>query len=493
MPAIARRPRELDTASLTSASRVANSDQLAQPSPSAAGSVSGAAVDVTAGTHPRCMYCERAPARRGRYPTRHQLYRTPRAVLAGRSDVRRLASAISALSLAVLSGCGQAATGTSPSPHTTVTPSASTATTPPPLFALLEARHCAALEPGACENTISARHDTVAIAGVDGYAKAKSTFVPRPVPVVGNAATVLQLEAEVAAGAVYFIDGKGVVRRLVSAGTVETVATFPLTSSQQEVSFAVSPDGKQLMAAVLTFPTHHPSTDPNMPYGTFTGPFKLELEVAAAGGSTTVVARWQSDTNQYPDQPGGFTNIAVVSWDAQGPIALVHAATGTQNAGLNNQRWFFGASLVRLRLDGTLGPVIGPAQCLPYGRPVNGRFVCSELGSQTGTPVKVVSLDGTVLWSGTAPPAPGMFIAGDFAISPDGSHLAMDGQIVSLRDSSIVRLPDNFWPQGWLSNDTLIGIFSSAHSAGTLGLLHLSDPQHPDDWRFSGAFVGVLA
>jgi hypothetical protein len=353
------------------------------------------------------------------------------------------------------------------------------------LFGVLENRSCKATQPGSCEGPL-ASHDAVALAGLDGYARVKTTLAPRSVPYVGNAQPVLQLEGQMASGGVFYVDGKGTVSRLDRA-SITSIATFPITGPQQEVAFAVSPDGTHLMATVLTFPDHHPSTDPNNPFGTFSGSFRLQLESAIAGGPTTTIKQWTSSANQVPDSPGGFDNFAVVAWDATGPIALVHATTGTQNAWLNNQRWFQGY-LARLNSDGTLGPMIGPAGCLPYWRPVNGRFVCTRNQTQGNTAISLVDLAGKVLWTGAAPPGPGQ-ISGDFAPSPDGSKLAMDGQIVSLNDNSVIRIAPNFEPQGWLTSDTLIGIL---FATGTIGILRLSDPQHPEDWGFRGAFVGML-
>ncbi|MDQ6922470.1 MAG: hypothetical protein M3170_12800, partial [Candidatus Dormibacteraeota bacterium] len=312
------------------------------------------------------------------------------------------------------------------------------------------------------------------------------------IPKVGNFAVSLDLEGQVAAGGLYFMDGKGVVRRLEPGGAVKSVATFALTSPQQTGSFAVSPDGGHLMAAVFTFPNNAPSSDPNEPFGHFSGNYRLQLEAATAGGSTSVVKTWESATNQYPDSPGGFTNIVLAGWDSQGPIALVHAATGTQNAWLDFQRWFHG-NLARLHADGTIGPVIGPADCLPYWRPVAGRFVCTRTpaGSQSGTPVSVINLDGSVVWSGVAP-AGSSQVAGGFALSPDGSRLAMDGQVVTLANGAPLRLAPNFTPEGWLSDDTIIGLIPAAHTAGTLGIVHTQDPLHAENWGFSGAFAGTL-
>ena len=82
------------------------------------------------------------------------------------------------------------------------------------LFGVLEARRCKAPEPATCENPGQPAHDTAAIAGLDGFAVAKTTFTPRGIPVIGNAAAVLDLEGQAAAGGLYFIDGTGVVRRL---------------------------------------------------------------------------------------------------------------------------------------------------------------------------------------------------------------------------------------------------------------------------------------
>jgi hypothetical protein len=393
--------------------------------------------------------------------------------------------------LAGMSACGSPAAKAPASP----TSSPRAGTTPAPagrqLFAVLEARRCKAPEPASCENASHAAHDTAAIAGLDGFAVAKTTFTPRAIPTIGNAGAVLDLEGQVAAGGLYFIDGKGVVRRLEPGGGVKTVATFAMTSAQQTASFAVSPDGLHLMAAVFTFPNNSPSSDPSEPFGHFSGPYRLELEAATAGGSTSTVKTWESGNTQYPDGPGGFTNIVLAGWDGQGPIVLVHAATGTQNGWLDNQHWFAG-NLARLHADGTVGPVIGPADCLPYWRPVGGRFVCTRApsGTQSGTPASVVSLDGPVVWSGIAPPGPS--VAGGFALSPDGTRLAMDGQVVILASGATLHLPTNFSPEGWLSADTIIGLIPGAHTAGTLGIVHTQDPQHAEDWGFSGAFVGTL-
>src|SRR5438093_1310 len=103
-------------------------------------------------------------------------------------------------SLLVLSvGCGQV----SGRPTAVASPSVG-----PLLFAVLEANGTANVW----------TYNTVAIAGLDGYARAKTTFSPMPVPVLGCMGAVLPLSAHVAAGKVFFADSKGVVRSLAIAG-----------------------------------------------------------------------------------------------------------------------------------------------------------------------------------------------------------------------------------------------------------------------------------
>ena len=147
-------------------------------------------------------------------------------------------------------GCGSAVAQPhmSPSPSTVSSPGASPSTMPSPV---------ASQPPSPTPSTATLYavlessgqylpNSTVAIAGLDGYARAKAHFTPRSTPYIPDAAVVLAPEAHVVAGVVYFVDGHGVVRTLDRTGRVRLVATFPLTQKQQEISFAVSPDGKRL-------------------------------------------------------------------------------------------------------------------------------------------------------------------------------------------------------------------------------------------------------
>jgi len=142
-----------------------------------------------------------------------------------------------------------------------------------PLFAVLEGHRSTS---GGDLSFYMVAHDTIALAGLDGFAKAKATFAPRHIPDVPMAGAVLEPEATVAAGAAYYIDGHGLIRRLSPDGSIRTVTTIPLTSPQQSASFAVSPDGKRFMAGLLTYPTVNPGPNSDTPF-VESGAWKLDL------------------------------------------------------------------------------------------------------------------------------------------------------------------------------------------------------------------------
>src|SRR5258708_6811240 len=161
---------------------------------------------------------------------------------------RRLAAA--ALGAVAVLACGnQPATSapSSPPPPTSGTAAGGGGVNKELLFAVLE--------PGG--DLTAMRDNTLAIVRTNGTALARTHFDARQLPRVGNALPLPQPEARVAAGKVYFADGAGVVRSLAMDGTVASVTTFPLANAQQLMSFAVSPDGTQLLGAVFSFPPLH--------------------------------------------------------------------------------------------------------------------------------------------------------------------------------------------------------------------------------------------
>lgn len=359
-----------------------------------------------------------------------------------------------------------------------------------PLFAVLETRRA-----GVKESEWSGSHDTIALAGFDGYAHVEATFTPRRVPDItanDSALPMLQPEAVVAAGAVYVIDGGGVICRIDRYGASQQVTTFPITSANQVVSFAVSPDGTQLMAVVLTYPTYSPGALPYQP--TVSGSWELDIEIATAGGSAKVVRHLERD----PSTPFYLSNIVMAGWDASGPIGVVGSYEGLTGGppNIDGDRWpgDLGVHAARIGRDGTIGATLGPngSTIEPNGCGLvslgpNGAVLCESGGGLGIKPqVYVGASGGQILWSSPS----SIFASGGVALSPDGSHLAMDGWLVG-NDGSTVALPKNFNSRGWLDNQTLIGLVTNS-ATSSIGVIHASAPGVIENWGFSGQFVGVL-
>ena len=372
-----------------------------------------------------------------------------------------------------------------PQGQATSTPSASprsraTAATSPaprePLFAVLEV-HGAAQGPP----------DTVAIVGLDGYARAKRRFQPVSVPYMGNAATILLPGAQVAAGAVYFVDGTGTVRRLAPDGGVAVVTRFPLTNPQQEISFAVSPDGRSLEAAVLTAPVKTPPPS-GIPFPGLSGPWKLDIETASAGASSRVVAHSEYRGPPIPGLEGGFQNVQLVGWDDQGPIALLGAAAAVQNDPYTSGHRWMGGRLVRLA-GGRPGAPVGGAGCMPFSLAPRNAVICGRTLDYSGaTGLSLREAGGRAIWSiGQGP--------GCFAASPDLRSMAMAGQVLRAGGAS-TAIPPGFCPLGWVSSTTMVGVTGGQNGAAVfqaqMAAVSLADPAQTDDLGFWGLYVGSL-
>jgi hypothetical protein len=395
---------------------------------------------------------------------------------------------VAALGIVLLSACSTQPSGALKSPASTASPTGSALASPsasPLQLAVLETRRA-----GGQESEYSGAHDTIAIAGANGYAVAKTSLIPRHIPGVPMAAAVLYPEAYTAAGAAYFIDGTGIVRRLDPSGTARRVTAFPMTSAQHGVSFAVSPDARKLMAAVLTYPTVSPGPSQDQPFK-LSGSWILDLELATDGGNATVVHHWQADPKDSPGTAAGFRNLAIVGWDAVGPIGVVDGYNGAQQALYDGQRWA-GGHAIRVGLDGAIG-ANALSDCTPVAVDKLGRVVCVLQDAHgTTTSIRIARLDGGVIWSTAALPA--QFIqavqAGGFALSPDGQQVAMDGVVVRQHGPNLA-ISNTFLTRGWLDNDTLIGLIQGSEPM-KIGILRLSSPTSIENWGFTGEFVGLL-
>jgi hypothetical protein len=368
-----------------------------------------------------------------------------------------------------------------------VSPSPAAAT----LFAVLEA-------PGQFK-----QNTTVAIAGLDGYARAKTHFTPRSYPYIPDAVVVLAPEAHVAAGVVYFVDGHGVVRTLAPSGVVRQVALFPKTQSQQAISFAVSPDGKRLVAAILTLPTIGKMA-PGAPWPTMIGPWKLEIDRADVGGATVTLHRWQSATEPgcltaSCPLPHSFANIVMAGWDAAGPVAVVGSNYSTQNSVFDGQT-FYGGHFSNVDMaTGLPGSMLGQCQddnAGPWSVGIDGATTCArwssnDTGEVTTTVVTVDSPDKPI-WVPTQVGDNSGF-SGDFVLSNDSNSLAADGAVMQ-RSGSTLAIDRYFSPQGWLDAGTLIGAQRNKKDPNqtVMAYLRLAQPTRPISLGFVGEFVGAI-
>jgi len=142
------------------------------------------------------------------------------------------------LALVLLAGCGQgAATGGQASPsasHGAGSPAASSSAATV-LFAVSEGTD------QACGSGCQGR---LAIVGLDGRVRARTTFNPPKAAVVGCEGGYVTNPVQVAAGAVYYMDDTGVVRRLGATGAIREVPAFPSGPASSCCGWRSAPTGR---------------------------------------------------------------------------------------------------------------------------------------------------------------------------------------------------------------------------------------------------------
>jgi hypothetical protein len=320
--------------------------------------------------------------------------------------------------------------------------------------------------------------DTVAIAGLDGRARARATFTPQPIPDTGHGPPLLQPAAQVVGGAVYYVDGLGVVRRLaVGGGPPATIAVFPLTSPQQVAAIAVRGDGTRLIASVLTVPAAGAPLPVPSPVRSPGRQWHVDVEVASAGGPTVTV-RSIDLTAADPALPPRL--LQVVGWDAEGPVALPDGlVAGRQTVG--PALWQGHPSHLDSR--GIPGPSLGGADCGTAFEQPDGSLLCQDAVRSVTT---LRHPDGSVVHrfahTGAGP-----------RLSPDGRRLAYSlapgRAAVQARDGVTVALAPGFTPTGWLDDGRLIGTLRGDE----LAVLTLVSPGQAVDLGVAGVFAGVVA
>jgi hypothetical protein len=357
------------------------------------------------------------------------------------------------------------------------TPGATASSAPgEPLFAVLE--------PG---GDLTAMRDTaVAIVRLNGTARAKAHFDARQLPRVGNALPLPQPEARVAGGKVWFSDGTGAVRSLAVDGTVSNVTTFPLSNPQQLMSFAVSPDGTQLLGTVFSFPPVHvppPQTPIDPPFGP--GDYSLQLMTAKPGQSATPMGARRNWA-----QSGGLPKdvLSIVGWSRDAPLATIDTTLGTQVGGLGRQ--MFG-HVAELDTAGRPGPPLGGYSCDAWSTLPDETVLCDDDGQLRNFSVR--SRDGTVKFHVHAP-GDAQYV--DVTLAPDAAHVAyaVTGGRAAFTDATqkTVQLPVSFRPEGWLNATTIAGVLQTSQGDGDMALVQLATPTRAQDLGFHGFFVGSL-
>jgi hypothetical protein len=401
-------------------------------------------------------------------------------VACGPTQAHQTASPLAAI--ATPSATATASASPSPKPSPLPRPGVS----PTLLFAVLEAKL-----PGSPDTW-----NTVAIAGLDGYARAKTTFTPMPVPNLGCMGAILPSSAYAVAGKAFYADAKGVVRSLAVDGTIKTVATFPMTSTQQMLSFAVSPDGTRLLGTIFTAPTNADPCSGSPSSGTFT----FDAYAAKSGGASKLVYHesWTKPPNV----------LALTGWDAVGPIGTYPAVWASQGGGPGSTLGVF------VRVDAAtikpLAPLADPSKCQVWNSITSGAFVCMGDSVMTGggtenqkvnQPVSVRNADGTELWHSTVTGQNGPF--GPF-LAPDGQHvmiccndlnLADSRELLVGRDGVQVNLAKGFGASGWLDSTTMVGWVNTnplSQGPSPLAYVAANAPGTVVSMGFPGLFVGTV-
>lgn len=338
--------------------------------------------------------------------------------------------------------------------------------------------------------------NTVAITGLAGSVLATAAFTPMPVPNTACMGAILQPSAHVAAGKVYYADARGVVRSLAIDGSVTTITTFPMTSSQQMLSFAVSPDDRRLLGTVFTVPANAWPCDGSSSAAGYT----FDTFSAISGQPSRLVDHLTWSKPQAA--------LALTGWDAVGPIGTYPTVYASQGGGP-------GSSLgVLVRVDAAtikpLAPLADSSNCQVWSSISSGAFVCAGPSVMTagGTAeqrvsqrVSVRNAAGTELWHAT--------VTGENApfgplLAPDAQHVmvccndlnaAGSNELLLGRDGSQVDLAKGFGASGWLDSTTMIGWLNNdplAQGPFPLAYVAASAPRTVVSMGFPGLFIGAV-
>ena len=317
----------------------------------------------------------------------------------------------------------------------------------------------------------NASSDKVVIAGVDGHVRATASFTPIQLPYVGCAGAVPPPQAYTLGDRVYFLDGTGTVRYLDTKGNVVELARFPHAEAQQEISFAVSPDGRQALGTVLTLPPTPVGNSCSNGVDFAPGDFTLDVYTVEAGQAPLRRVSHQT----FPQANPAASIVSFIGWDGVGPIATNPTVVGTQGGG--PAHWF--GHPVRTDLAGKVVSELGGKDCNATDDLLDATVACAL---ETSTSVR--RADGSEIWHASQ-----QLLGG--RLSPDGRRVVgfgQSGQVVMAAEGSTVSLIGEFFANGWLDNATVIGNFVG----GEVGIQKIAPLTAAKGQGFKGTFVGVV-
>jgi hypothetical protein len=378
----------------------------------------------------------------------------------------------------ILTACGSSSRPTAQSPiqptaTAAQTPSV-TASPPPTPSATASPIHVTPPAPGLLFAVVEGslgQPGTVAIVGLNGYARAKANFQPRTGPVIPDAYVPLQGVAQVVGSGVYYIDGTGTVRVLRVGSQPQIVARFPQQRAQEDTWFAMSPDGSRALVGIFTFPALGPII-PGTSWNTLVGPSKFDLKTAPAGGQPKTLVHWETSI-QIPEGSKGPTPIFPVGWTSAGSVAILPLYIESQND-------WPGGPLYVIDSSGKKTKQLGGSDCDSASIARSGLIPCISSGGA----VTVRDSTGKLIW---ATHVDG-FSASSLVISPDGQAIS-DGLHVETRAAGMVPMPPGFGVEGWLDKNTVVG---RSGGNGNLSWISLGDPTRVHNLGFKGDFVATL-
>lgn len=333
---------------------------------------------------------------------------------------------------------------------------------------------------------------TLELVDAHGQVVNSSSFDGPPSPLIRGCVSVAPPAARIAAGAVFFADSSGAIWRLEKSGAATQVAHFPATPTTF-LSWAVSPDGKQFIAILLsTPPLLNPAPQPPLDPFVASGHWTLDLYTEPAGGAPTRTLH--KDFGHVLASPGP---TMIAGWDDGGPIATLGSYVCVQNP-LPSVR-YTGSSLIHLAADGTHLDTIGGGGCSVWDELHDGTVLC---GGPDWASFSVRTRAGVELWTRST----GHYMR-DLALSPDARAVSLNGDLVQVqfRDggsaSSIARTSQpTFTLLGWFGNDyvaalkdgTQLGLVPARTLTNFIDLHHAVAPACTDCFPAAVSLVGTL-